>query len=98
MSGSLSRRVLKGAAEDLCRQCLAVWLVLALAIQTGVAQTALGDWKNVQDLPLGSTIYVTTKSGEKYHGVLVNVTSATLTNELRRTRIPRASVDEKRPA
>jgi hypothetical protein len=79
VSGFACRRMLKGPAAALCYRCVVLWLVLALASQSSFAQTGLGDWTRVQNLTLDSAISVKTKSGEKYHGELVNVTPESLT-------------------
>jgi hypothetical protein len=76
-SGFSCRRMLKGPANALCCRCLTVWL--ALASQSSFSQPGLGDWTSVQNLTLDSAISVRTKRGGKYHGELVNVTSASMT-------------------
>ena len=79
VSGFSCRRMLRGPATALCCRCFAVWLVLALASQSSFSQAGLGDWGSVQNLTLDSAISVKTKTGGKYHGELVNVTSESLT-------------------
>jgi hypothetical protein len=73
------RRVVKGRAAALCCRYSVLWLVLAFASQSSFAQTGLGDWTSVQNLPLDSAISVKTKRGDKYHGELVKVTRESLT-------------------
>jgi len=77
--GFSCRRVVKERAAALCCRYFVLWLVLAFASQSSFAQTGLGDWTNVQNLPLDSAISVKTKRGNKYHGELVNVTPESLT-------------------
>lgn len=79
VSGFSCRRMLKGPAAALCRRCFAVWLVLVLASQSSFAQAGLGDWQSVRNLAVDSNISVKTKTGKKYHGDLVNVTTDSLT-------------------
>jgi hypothetical protein len=58
-----------------CSKIVTWALVLALTCQASTAQKTLGDWTNVQDLPVDTTISVKTKAGAKYHGDLVRATA-----------------------
>ena len=78
VSGFPCLRMLKGPATALCCRCFVVWLVLVLVSQSSFSQAGLGDWTRVQNLTLDSAISVKTKTGGKYHGELVNVTSESL--------------------
>jgi hypothetical protein len=62
-----------------CYRHSAMWLALALACQAGHAQGNLADWKNVQNLLPLSGISVETKTGEKYHGSLLEISPDSLT-------------------
>jgi hypothetical protein len=58
------------------------WLVQLLALvlvcQSSFGQTSLGDWQSVRNLAVDSNISVKTKTDEKYHGDLVDVTAESL--------------------
>jgi hypothetical protein len=60
------------------RCCLAIVLACLLAGSTAFSQSALGDWKNVQNLDAGTQVVVKTVAGEKYFGRLVTVTADSL--------------------